>query len=62
MSEQSKHKHKELRDNIDDVMHKTRKLQELIFDFKQTPNDLFKFTAEIIKSIEVVSKEIREKE
>jgi hypothetical protein len=62
MSELDKEKHKELRDSIDVVMQKTRKLQEQIFDFKQTPNDLFKFTADIIKSIEVVSQEIRKQE
>lgn len=51
---------KKIENNVDDVMQKVRKLQEHIYDFKKTPNELFKFTAEIIKSIEVVSKQVRE--
>lgn len=45
--------------NVDIAMQKVRQLQQMIFDFNKSPNDLFKFTNEIIKDMEAASQEIK---
>jgi hypothetical protein len=45
--------------NIDLATQKLRELQQKIFDYNTSPNDLFKFTNEIMPFMDRASKEIQ---
>lgn len=45
--------------NVDLATQKLRELQQKIFDFNTSPNDLFKFTNEIMPFMDKASKEIQ---
>lgn len=50
---------KPITNNVDLAMQKVRQLQQMIFDFNKSPNDLFKFTHEVIRDMEAASAEIK---
>ena len=50
---------KNITNNVDIAMQKVRQLQAMIFDYNKSSNDLFKFTNEVIKSMEAASQEIK---
>jgi len=45
--------------NVDLATQKLRELQQKIFDYNTSPNDLFKFTNEIMPFMDKASKEIQ---
>ena len=45
--------------NVDIAIQKVRQLQQMIFDFNKSPNDIFKFTNEVLKDMEAASAEIK---
>lgn len=45
--------------NIDLATQKLRELQSMIYDYNTSPNDLFKFTNEIMPFMDKASKEIQ---
>jgi len=45
--------------NVDLATQKLRELQSLIYDYNTSPNDLFKFTNEIMPFMDKASKEIQ---
>ena len=45
--------------NVDLATQKLRELQQKIFDYNTSPNDLFKFTNEIMPFMDRASKEIQ---
>jgi hypothetical protein len=50
---------KKITNNVDVAMQQVRQLQSMIYDNSKSPNDLFKFTAMIINTMEEASKEIK---
>ena len=45
--------------NVDLATQKLRELQSMIYDYNTSPNDLFKFTNEIMPFMDRASKEIQ---
>lgn len=45
--------------NVDIATQKLRELQQKIFDYNMSPNDLFKFTNEIMPYMDKASREIQ---
>lgn len=45
--------------NVDLATQKLRELQSMIYDYSKSPNDLFKFTNEIMPYMDRASKEIQ---
>lgn len=45
--------------NVDLATQKLRELQSMIYDYNTSPNDLFKFTNEIMPYMDKASKEIQ---
>ena len=45
--------------NVDLATQKLRELQSMIYDYSKSPNDLFKFTTEIMPYMDRASKEIQ---
>ena len=45
--------------NVDIAIQKVRQLQQMIFDYNKSPNELFKFTNEVLKDMEAASAEIK---
>jgi hypothetical protein len=45
--------------NVDLAIHQLRQLQQMFFRFDHTDQDLFKYTNDIIKTMELASVEIR---
>ena len=45
--------------NVDIAIQELRKLQQMIFSFDKSDQDLFNYTNEIIKTMEKASKEIK---
>lgn len=45
--------------NVDIATQKLRELQSKIYDYNTSPNDLFKFTNEIMPYMDAASKEIK---
>lgn len=45
--------------NVDLATQKLRELQSMIYDYNTSPNDLFKFTNEIMPYMDRASKEIQ---
>jgi hypothetical protein len=45
--------------NVDLATQKLRELQAMIYDYSKSPNDLFKFTTDIMPFMDKASKEIQ---
>ena len=45
--------------NVDLAIQQVRQLQQMIYDYNKSPNEIFKFSNEVIKKMEEASQEIK---